>query len=511
MKILRLVCLAMALISASVAGSAEPERSREPIVLKPGPHLLIDEYLIEKSTGVERKVVQPQRFLDEPIVTGRPEHQNWQPFLTVIHYPDAPSEKRFRIWYNVDVVDDPGDGQYAGLTAHMESADGVHWPGPYRRLESLNFDGNARFGACVIDEGPQFAKPDERFKMMFNDVGKFAGPRVATSPDGLQWKVQNGGQAILKVTPSDDIWSAFYDPIRKHYALIGKAYTGYTWTNAEGRKQMKGLRLYYTSFSDDFKTWGERSRYVFAPDEKDTGITQWYGAAGFQVRGDLIFGFLRVLHDERTPKGAPQEAIDANTKGHAGLGHSAFGEEGGSGMGYTVLAWTRDGQTWERDRYTDPYFEPDPRVGSWDHAMAWIGTSTPVGDELYMYYAGYRWGHKYHHSIDRQFGLVKAKRDRFVARRTTPQGGKLTTRVVKLGGDKLVLNTDAGGGEVRVQVTDPQGRPVPGFTFDDCQPVKTDSLDAAVQWKKSLSSLRDKLVRLEFLMSNASLFAFQFE
>jgi hypothetical protein len=177
-------------------------------------------------------------------------------------------------------------------------------------------------------------------------------------------------------------------------------------------------------------------------------------------------------------------------------------------MGYTVLCWTRDGETWERDRYTDPYFEPDPRVGAWDHAMAWIGTSTPVGDELYMYYAGYRWGHKYQHSVDRQFGLVKTARDRFVARRATQQGGKLTTPAVILAGDKLALNVDAAKGEVKVQVTDVDGDPIAGFAFDDCKPIKDDSLDAAVDWKKPLSSLRGQPSRLEFLVSNASLFAF---
>jgi hypothetical protein len=205
----------------------------------------------------------------------------------------------------------------------------------------------------------------------------------------------------------------------------------------------------------------------------------------------------------------PAEAIAANTKGNAGLGASGLGAAGGSGMGYTVLTWSRDGETWHRDRHTDKYFAPDPRVGSWDHAMAWIGSATPVDDDVYLYYAGYRWGHKYKHSVDRQIGLVKAKRDRFVARVAGEKRGTLATIPLTLGGESLALNVDAPRGEVRVQVTDQEGKPVPGFSFADCQPIVADSLSAAVKWKEPLSKLDGKPVRLEFTLMNAKLYAIE--
>ena len=77
----------------------QPKRAdaREPIALKKGPHLLLDEHLIARSTGVERKVIPPQRFLDAPIVTGAVEHQNWQPFFTVRHDPALSRETSFRM------------------------------------------------------------------------------------------------------------------------------------------------------------------------------------------------------------------------------------------------------------------------------------------------------------------------------------------------------------------------------------------------------------------------------
>lgn len=484
-------------------------KAAEPVPLKRGPHLLLDEYLIARSVGVERKVMPPQRFLDGPIVTGSVEQQNWQPFLTVLHDPVLPPERRFRMWYNVDVVDDTRDGEFAGATGYLESADGIHWPGPYRRLTSLTVDGRVRFGASVLDEGPEHPVPAERYRMLYFDAGKLIGPRVAFSPDGLEWTLHNGGQPILPKTPSDDIWTAGYDPLRQRYFLIGKYYGPYSWTSAEGENLNFNIRRYFTSFSQDFKTWTDPEGMVYSPDERDSGVTQWYGSAGYQVRGDLIIGFLRVLRDDLSPEGVPAEAVLANNKGAAGLGDNKLGDRGASGMGYTVLTWTRDGVTWERDRHTDKFFEPDPRVGAWDHAMAWVGSSVPVGDELYLYYAGYRWGHKYRHSVDRQIGLVKIQRDRFVARQAGAELGTLTTRPVMLDAQTLTLNADARGGELRVQITTPAGEPIPGFRFEDCRAITTDSLAAPVEWKQPLATLRGRPVCLEFSLRQARLFAFE--
>ena len=139
--------------------------------------------------------------------------------------------------------------------------------------------------------------------------------------------------------------------------------------------------------------------------------------------------------------------------------------------------------------------------------MSWIGTSVPVGDEMYLYYAGYKWCRKYHHSIERQIGLVKTIRDRYLARQVYDKTGHLTTPVVTLGGNQLALNVDTTKGEVREQVCDANGEPLAGFTFADCQPLPTDSLSAPVAWKvRKLGELQGKSVRLQFALLDAKLY-----
>lgn len=501
------VSIVLLLIATHVV-STEPQRAeaREPIVLKKGPHLLLDDHLIARSVGVERKVIQPQRFLDGPIVTGALEHQNWQPFFTVHHDPTSSREKPFRLWYNVDVIDDPRDGEWYGATGLLESSDGIRWPGPYERLTSLKDDGSTRFGASVVDDRPPHPTASERYKMLYFDAGRQVGPRVAFSPDGRQWTLLDGGKPVLPAHNGEDIWSAGFDPIRQRYFLIGKLEGPHTWTNAEGRKVTATIRRSLTSFSRDFKTWSE-PKLIFSPDEKDSGITQSYGFDGFLLRGDLIIAFMRVLRDDLSPDGVPPEAVAANGGGKAER-RANVGIEKGSGMGYTALAWTRDGETWQRDRHTDKFFEPDPRPGTWDHAMSWVGSSVPVGDDVYLYYAGYRWGHKHHRSVDRQLGLVKIKQDRFVARQAGDQVGTITTPTITLDAEVLTLNVDAQRGEVRVQITDADGKSIPGFSLADCQPIKANSLAAPVIWKEELASLHGRPVRLEFSLQNSRLFAF---
>ncbi|MCX7935492.1 MAG: hypothetical protein N3A66_09580, partial [Planctomycetota bacterium] len=142
-------------------------------------------------------------------------------------------------------------------------------------------------------------------------------------------------------------------------------------------------------------------------------------------------------------------------------------------------------------------------------AMAWVSSAVPVGDEVYLYYAGYYWSHKYRRSQDRQIGLVRIKRDRYVARRAGPGGGLIAMPWAIIEGNRLTLNADAAGGEIRVQVCDAAGRPHPGLAFADCQPIAEDGLALEVRWKGSLAALSRQPVRLEFSLKNASLFAFE--
>src|SRR5690606_36365449 len=120
-------------------------------------------------------------------------------------------------------------------------------------------------------------------------------------------------------------------------------------------------------------------------------------------RGPLLIGFVRVLHDDypADPGGEPE------------------------GIGYTSLVTSRDGISWTRHK--EPFLDRSPNKGEWDHAMAWVGSVVPVGDEFYIYYGGYEQGHKIDAAKERQLGLATMPRDRFVSQRANDKTGTFSS------------------------------------------------------------------------------------
>lgn len=430
------------------------------IELGAGPHLLLDDHLIEEQRQVVRKVNRPRRDLAVPVVTG-PEDRCFQPYLTVVR--DEP-RRRFRMWYGVP--------ENAGQThlAYLESPDGFRWLRPHRVLADPD---TIQFGVSIIDEGPGAREPATRFKYGWWHGG---GLKVAGSPDGLSWKLLAPGVVLPH---NHDINSIHWDPIRKQYlAFLSNYVTGPTW---------KGLRRITTqSISPDLIHWKEPWPVLTPEDGKDAGETQFYCMSGVLARGELLVGMVKVLRDDLKADDPP-DPPDAY------------------GIGYTTLVWSRDGRTWTRDR--EVFFDRDPRKGAWDHAHAWIDCQLPFENHVYLYYGGYARGHKVERFKERQIGLVKMQRDRYVAREAGNEPGLLRTRLVRLHGNSLSLNLEARRGEARVQIVDASGAPIPGYAFDDCTPMAADQLAAPVRWKKPVSELRDRPVRLEVRLRNARLFA----
>ena len=277
-----------------------------------------------------------------------------------------------------------------------------------------------------------------------------------------------------------DINSLFWDPLRKRYvATISSYLTGPSWSGQR--------RVTQQSVSTNLLRWSQ-PWYVLTPDDRvDQGQTQFYAMDGFLRRGDLLIGMVKVLRDDLKAD-SPPDPPDAY------------------GVGYTTLAWSHDGEHWLRDR--EPFLDRSPQRGAWDHAHAWIDEQVPVDQEVYLYYAGYRRGHKVNRFEERQIGLLKMKRDRYVAREAGPSGGSFVTPLLILDAAALTLNADATSGEVKVQALAPNGAPVPGFSKADCQGIHGDVLAAPVRWTQPLTALRGQPVRLEFFLKNARLFAF---
>lgn len=452
-----------ALIHGTPECAAATGRPAEPIPLGPGPHLLLDEYLIGSSQGVSRRVMPPARDPDlpNPVVTG-PEDRCFQPYFSVSR---SPENGKYRIWYGAWRDDQSMSRSHI---AYLESDDGVRWKRPAKILKD---PAKIQFGSEVLDAGPSAPDPARRYTYSWWHGG---GLHIATSPDGFDFTPLS---PHVVLPHGHDITNIWHDPIRNRFVATVSEMLQLEHMGQQRRTTLQAV-------SDDLLHWSPKWIILAGDNRYDKDVLQFYAMNGYLARGDVVIGMVKNLHDDWGAEGRPQGAY---------------------GIGSTSLAWTRDGQTWVRDR--EVFFGPDPQPGTWDHAHAWIDEQLPVGDEVCLYYGGYQWGHKHNRFAERQIGLVRMPRDRYVAREAGPATGSLRTPLVLLKGTALTVNARISG-ELKVRLVDAQGQTLPGFDWVELQ---GDSVHHAVRFAGQVTSLAKQPLRIEFQFRDAQLFGLGLE
>lgn len=436
-----------------------------------GPHLFLDDALMAESRGLRRTTHQPTR-LPDPVL----DHDRPSPYLTVLR---DNARDRFRMWYGAMA---PKHG-----FALAESRDGIAWTRPSLEALAENYLDLPLgwWGLSLIDDGPRDPEPDRRYKLAWYEE---RGMCVAFSPDGVRFQPHDANPVLPTTRPESpanvisDILDLTFDPLRREYLLGCKlmrtGYPGKPANAAEGQRRVVGLAV-----STDFINWTTPVELV-TPDPGN-GMEEFYGFKP-KVRGDLYIGFLRVLRDDRpaTPGGPAQ------------------------GIGWTELMSSRDGRTWTR--YQAPFLDRHPREGEWDHAMAWFGDIVTVGDKDYVYYGGYRAGHKVRGQRgDRSVGLAILRKNGFVSRDAGPAGGFLKTPGAVLPGSRLTVNA-AIRGELRVRLTGPDGKARRGFDWADGVPARGDSVAHPIAWREGARVPKGAVASLEFSLTDADFYGFEF-
>ncbi len=467
------VCASLA-TSSVFAQPADPA----PLDIGTGPQLFLDDYLIDRLDGLIRRVQTPRRH--GPPVLDSKTFGTSQPYLTVLPQDGG---KGYRIWYN-----------HGGAIWHAESADGIRWTNP---REAWNFGHG--YGASMVDDGARAMPPTRRFKLANWQTAagrQNAGMHVAFSPDGLLW-TPHDRNPVLPMYPEgpgvnsrhgvSDIVDVYFDPLTRRYRaavkLHAQASDGYKPAPRAGNifRRLVGM-----TSSADFLHW-DRPWRIHTPDNRDDGLLEFYGMGGMHVRGKLHIGLVRVLRDDLPcdPGGPP------------------------NGIGYAVLATSRDGVHWTR--YREPFLDRNLEKGSWDHAMTWMGGALPVGDEVFFYYGGYARGHKIAAATERQIGLARMKRDRYVALAPSKERGVLQTKPFVVPNGRLTVNVKSDSGAIRIRLLNAAGQPLDTLGTPDAEPISGDVLAAEARWRKPLAGVRGRPVRLEIEVRRGELFGLEFQ
>jgi hypothetical protein len=83
----------------------------------------------------------------------------------------------------------------------------------------------------------------------------------------------------------------------------------------------------------------------------------------------------------------------------------------------------------------------------------------------------------------------------------------MTKRIEKAGG-VMQVNYSAPGGSVRVEVLDADGKVVPGYGRDECEPLTGDAIRGTVAWKSHKELPAGNAVRFRFILEHAKLYSF---
>jgi hypothetical protein len=457
---------------------AVADRTLKPAHRCEGAQLFIDDFLIDHSENLSR-VTQTPTKVEGPILTSA-RYGVTQPYLGVARDPES---GRIRLWYN------RGPAIWT-----CDSEDGLHFGDP-----QVAWDVKRGYGVSIVDDGKRAKEPHRRFKLAsWQSDGKNddtpldnGGMYVGFSPDGLRWTPE-ATNPVLRTYPTTypnferhgvgDTIDAFWDPVGRRYAAAVKVHAlpddGFT----PGPKAGRAIRrLIAITSSADFVHW-EKPRRIHVPDSRDEGLLEFYGMGGTHARGPLLIGLVRVLRDDLPcDLGGPTD-----------------------GIGYTALATSRDGVRWERFR--EPFLDRRPERG-WDHAMAWASAVLPIADELFIYYGGYARGHKIEASKERQIGVARMKRDRYVARRAGRERGLLRTPLLRLPAGAMTVNAVVRD-EMRVRLLDAADKPISGFDWVPIGGKGADGVSLPVKWRRPLRE-RETPVRIEFLVREADLYAFE--
>jgi hypothetical protein len=510
----RTVCIAW-LVLASFA------RADEPLAVANRRQLLFDDRFVQHATNVQF-VMHPPRKTGDIIVASNPD---WP--LSGYHSAlfDAGV---YHLWYSS-----------GGCVLYARSKDGIHFekpalnlmkdelpngvtPAPNKVMGMGLGDVNGRMHGLYVFIDPN-APTEERFKLVANPTEFGSMLQVFASPDGIHWKLRHRDviayNASVKPHHLDSQNVIFWDDrLRKYVAYFRRNMQDAT---SQGRTVARSESPDFAHFSkvedspvvmrvDDlyrgnFDLMGTNSKAVIDVYASSAIKYPWAEDSYF------MFPWQYYHYDNHQAEFAKERPINA----------------GGVDARFAA---SRDGVLWLRFDYR-PWVDLGMK-GEFDSKRIYMvhGIVPGAGEsELFMYYLGTSDTHGWNRNDSNNRLLTAAgvaptgpnaisrlvlRRDGFVSVRAPYTGGEFTTPLLRFTGEQLLLNVDtSSSGELRVEILDDAGKPIPGFALHECDLIHTaNEINRPVKWngKTDISNLAGKPVRLHFVMRDVDLYAFQF-
>lgn len=438
--------------------------------------LFADEWLIDRMDGVSLRLHNPTPR-EVAIVFDVPCEGNTSAYVTVFQDDDL-----YRMYYRGSEQDFTNNKGLHELTCYAESDDGIYWRKP--ELNLFEFNGSKKNNIVWIgtgnhnftpfkDTNPN-AKPDEKYKA-FGGLGG-DGLIAFKSNDGNHWeKIQD--EPVITKGAFDSQNLAFWNPVTECYMDFHRGFKD-------------GVRHIMTCTSKDFINWTEPQWVDFgdAPFEHlyTNAVTPYYRSP------HILMGFPKRFSPSR------KKLKDIKW----------------DGVSDGVFMTSRDGLHWHR--WLEAFIRPGLQMERWgqrNNMTAWgiVNTRSSIPgmpDELSVYSS------EAYCMDGNRLRRYTLRIDGFVSVNAPYSGGELLTKPMTFDGKELVINYSTSGvGSVKVEITDKDGKPISGFSLDDCPEIYGDEIKGVVRWKSGsdISSLAGQVVRLRFSLKDADLYSIRFK
>ncbi len=486
----------------------------EPIDIGSRRELFVDQFLIERLDHARLVVHRPQPQ-EVSLTLDRPWETEGPGYVTV--FQDG---GRYRMYYRA-LPDGEGPRDSRQVTCYAESADGIHWTRP--ELGIVEFRGAKKNNIVMRgvtshnltpwrDTNPD-SLPESRYKAVCGLFRK--GLKLFRSPDGIHW--QPWGDEMLPLKGNFDSQNViFWDAQRGEY----RAY----WRDSRrGDPNVPDGRDVRVAVSKDLLHWGETLWLDYEPGRRGTvdgdgDPHQFYtnGVQPYHRAPHLLLGFpMRYIDRGWT---ASADALPNLERRRALAAENILGGRPtrlGTAITDVLFMASRDGRRF----HVLPAAILPPgiqRNGAWFYAsggkaLGMVETESAFAGappELSIYAS----------ENARQAAPARLRRytfrmDGFVSVRASLFGGELLTKPLIFSGNQLEINfSTSAGGSLRVEMQDQDGKPIPGFSLDECHLQYGDQLDRVVVWKtgSDLSEFAGGPVRLRFQLKDADLYSLRF-
>ncbi len=460
-----------------------------PIDLGARRELMVDRFLIDSIDGDAALTLNRPKDRGIVLKFDRPWEGHFSLYITMIQVADDD----FRVYYR-GRRDYGADGAVTERACVALSKDGIHWTKPNLGIFEVNgtkdnnvvleqgSHGITHNFAPLLDTRPGVPK-SERFKALGGIAphGLFA----FVSEDGFHWKKVNDAKPVITKGAFDSQNLAFWSEAENCYVCYL-------------RVARKGIRWVARATSKDFIHWNDPVEMEIIHDGQPATPEHIYinqTAAYFRAPHIYIATAARFMPGRRVL--TDEQAKDI------GVHPSYFGD-----ISDGVLMTSRGGNKYDRT-FMEGFIRPGIGYENWVSRTNYpaCGVVQTGPDEMSVY-------------VDNNYGQptnclrrYSLRLDGFASVRAGYDGGQMVTKPLTFKGNKLSLNfaTSAAGG-IRVQLETPDGKPIEGFSFKDCQEVIGNEIDRKVRFNGSedVSSLAGKPIRIRFQLKDADLYALQF-